>query len=398
MCADRAISELLYLDNAATSYWKPDAVIDAVTGALRGLGNAGRGAHDSSLDAGRILHRARGAVAELFGAPPAGRGRPGAGRVAFAKNVTEALNVALRGLLVPGDHVITSAMEHNSVLRPLHALCSEGVTCTVVPIDERGRLRMEELASAFRPETKLVVLTHASNVTGNVTPIAEVSRLCREHGALLVLDTAQTAGVLPIDLTDVPVDVLCFTGHKGLLGPQGTGGLVLAPEVEVEPLLRGGTGIHSFEPDQPRGMPERLEAGTQNAHGLAGLTAGIEYVQSQPVSAIGEAERALALSFHDQVRDLPGVVTYGDFDDPLRVGIVSLTVGDLDSSEVSDVLMREHRIATRPGAHCAPGVHRAFRTVEQGMVRFSFSHRNTPQDVRRAAAAVAEIAAGASSS
>lgn len=383
---------LIYLDNAATSLWKPPAVAQAVVEALGQLGNAARGAHASSLDAGRVVYMARRELATLFRVGGWDAAATAASRVAFTKNVTEALNVALQGLLRPGDHVITTAMDHNSVLRPVHALGQRGMDYSIVPIDGLGRLDLDALSRSFRPSTRAVVTAHASNVTGNVNPLGEIAVHCREHGALLVVDAAQSAGTLDIDVATLGIDVLCFTGHKGLLGPQGTGGLAVHPDVEISPLLFGGTGIHSFDQLQPVAMPERLEAGTLNIHGLAGLLAAVEYLNGIGITAIGDHERAMADSFFQQVEALPGVRCYGDQAAAQRVGIISLNVGAQDAALVSDRLMQEFGIATRAGIHCAPLLHTAMGTASRGMVRFSFGHSNTFDDVDTAVRAVTVIA------
>ena len=315
--------------------------------------------------------------------------------VVFTMNSTEALNIAIYGLLSPGDHVISTDLEHNSVLRPLYDLQTRGASVDFVPADRLGNVRYEDFEALFRENTKAIVCTHASNLTGNVLDIARISKIAHAHGSLLIVDASQTAGAVPIDMQEMGVDVLCFTGHKGLMGPQGTGGLCIRPGVEIRPLLRGGTGVHSYDKDQPQAYPTRLEAGTLNSHGLAGLDAALDFLLAQSVEKISARERALMRRFYDGVRDIPGVTVYGDFERPERAAIVALNIRNYDSSEVSDVLFTDYGIATRPGAHCAPRMHEALGTVTQGAVRFSFSYFNTEEEVDAAIRAVRELAAEA---
>ena len=379
---------MIYLDNAATTLHKPPAVADAVVAALATAGNAARGAHGAALSASRAVFETRQKLAQLFGCPRADH-------VVFTMNATEALNIALYGLLGPGDHVISTDLEHNSVLRPLYDLQSRGAAVDFVPADRLGNVRYEDFESLFRENTKAVVCTHASNLTGNVLDLARIARMAHAHGALLIADASQTAGALPIDMQAMGVDVLCFTGHKGLMGPQGTGGLCIRPDVDIRPLLRGGTGVHSYDREQPQAYPTRLEAGTLNSHGIAGLDAALDYLLAETVETVGARERAHMRRFYDAVRNIPGVTVYGDFSQPERAAIVALNIRDYDSSEVADVLFTDYGIATRPGAHCAPRMHEALGTVRQGAVRFSFSCFHTEDEIDAAAKAVRELAAEA---
>ncbi|QOY60221.1 aminotransferase class V-fold PLP-dependent enzyme [Thermophilibacter immobilis] len=385
---------MIYLDNAATTLHKPQSVIDAVVAALGSLGNAGRGATSESLDASRVVHGCRERVARLLGCSVPDH-------VAFAANSTAALNCAIRGLVGPGDHVVTTVLEHNSVLRPLNRLVDEkGVRVEHAGCDARGRLDMGELERLVAPDTRAVVVTHASNVTGNVVDVARVARIAHAAGALCVVDASQTAGCVPVDMSAMGLDVVCFTGHKGLMGPQGTGGLACAEGVDVRPYSEGGTGVHSFDRRQPLGWPTRLEAGTLNAHGLAGLSAGLDFIEGRGgVNAVGAHDRAMARRLYEGVRDLPGVTVYGDWPDAdpaaPRAGIVALNVGALDSSSVADMLMEGWGIACRPGAHCAPLMHEALGTKEQGIVRLSVSWFTTEAEVDAAVDAVREIAEAA---
>ena len=376
---------MIYLDNAATTLHKPPEVAEAVKNAILTAGNASRGAHGVSLAASRMVFDTRARLAKLFGCPRADH-------VVFTANSTEALNIALYGLISAGDHVISTDLEHNSVLRPLYDLQTRGAAVDFVPADKKGNIRYEDMQKLFRPDTKAVVCTHASNLIGNVLDIARIGEMAHAHGALLVVDASQTAGVIPIDMQKMHIDVLCFTGHKGLMGPQGTGGLCIRPGVEVQPLLRGGTGIHSYDRGQPQAYPARLEAGTLNTHGLAGLHAALEFIERHGVQAIGARERALMRRFYDGVRGIPGIAVYGDFEQDERAAIVMLNIRDYASGEVADALFEDCGIATRAGAHCAPRMHEALGTVEQGAVRFSFAFFNTEDEVDMAVRAVRELA------
>lgn len=376
---------MIYLDNAATTLWKPPEVAQAMTEALAAMGNAGRGAHAPTLQASRIIYDTREALAELFHiSNPM--------RIAFASNATEALNTAIMGILKPGDHVITTECEHNSVLRPLYRMEAAGVSVTFLKADSSGRLDYADLERSRRPNTRAVIVTHASNVTGNVTDLEAMSAFTQEHGILLMVDAAQTAGVFPIDAEKWGISVLCFTGHKGLMGPQGTGGLYVREGIEAAPLKTGGSGIHSFDRNHPSQMPTALEAGTLNGHGIAGLRAALAYIRTVGIEAIYQREQKLAGQFYRGVKDIPGVTLYGDYEAEKRAGIVSLNILDLDSSLVSDWLWEDYEICVRSGAHCAPLMHQALGTVRQGIVRFSFSHVNTEEEVELAVRAVRELA------
>ena len=375
---------MIYLDNAATTLQKPPCVGQAMLDALEHAGNPGRGAHEPTLHAARIVYHAREILATLLHAE-------GPDCIAFTANVTQALNTALCGLVRPGDHVITTVCEHNSVLRPLYRLREQGAEVSFVEVDDTGRLRYEQFEKFLRPNTRLVVVTHASNVTGNLTDLAFVSAFAKKHGLTLVVDAAQTAGARPIDVQALGVDVLCFTGHKALLGPQGTGGLYVRPGLTMAPLVVGGSGVHSFDERHPVEMPTALEAGTLNVPGIAGLGAGVRWLLTQGVEALETKENSLARLFYETVRKIPGVRLYGDFTAP-RAPIVSLNLMGEDSARVADALWEEYGICVRAGAHCAPLMHKALGTVEQGVVRFSFSHTNTREEALAAARAVRSLA------
>ena len=386
---------MIYLDNAATTMRKPQEVIDAVVTAMGTLGNAGRGASSSAMGAARTIHECRERVASLLGCPRADH-------VAFAPNSTAALNCAINGLVGEGDRVVTTVLEHNSVLRPLNRLAAErGVHVERVGCDEFGRLDMEELERFVVSGTRAVIVTGASNVTGNAVDVARVSRIAHAAGAVCIVDASQSAGIIPVDMDGQGLDVVCFTGHKALMGPQGTGGLAVAEGVDVRPWNVGGTGVHSFDPMQPEDWPTRLEAGTLNGHGLAGLAAGLEFLDANGgVEAMGEHEVAMARRLYEGVRQIDGVTVYGDWEtfssdeSPLRAGVLSLNVGEISSADVSDMLMQGWGIATRPGAHCAPLMHEALGTREQGVVRFSTSWFTTQEEIDTAIEAVREIAQG----
>lgn len=378
---------MIYLDNAATTMHKPQTVIDAVTQAMCLLGNAGRGATSGALDAARTIHACRAKLARLLGCPRADH-------VCFTPNSTAALNTVINGVVRPGDRVVTTVLEHNSVLRPLNRLATErGVTVEHAGCDASGVLDYDELERLVTPGTRAVVVTHASNVTGNAVDVSHVAAIAHAAGALVIVDASQSAGAMHIDMQAMGLDVVCFTGHKGLMGPQGTGGLAVAEGIDVAPWAMGGTGVHSFNALQPLEWPTRLEAGTLNGHGIAGLSAGLDFIEAQGgVEAIAAHERSLAERFLAGVREIPGIALYGAFDQPMRSAIVSLNVGDIDSAEISDALMQGWGIATRPGAHCAPLMHRALGTERQGVVRFSFGYFNTTEEVETAIDALCDLA------
>ena len=377
---------MIYLDNAATTLHKPPQVMEAVLHAMITMGNAARGAHGGALEASRTVFGTREKLARLFSCRRADH-------VVFTANSTEALNIAINGTIHRGDHVISTDCEHNSVLRPLYRLEEErGVELDFVPADRQGRVDYSDFERLMRPNTRAVVCTHCSNLTGNVMDLARISDIAHRHGALLLVDASQTAGTVPIHMEALGVDVLCFTGHKGLMGPQGTGGLCIRPGVEIAPWKVGGSGVHSYDRHQPMEYPTRLEAGTLNSHGIAGLSAALDVILERGVEDIQRAEHALMQRFYEGVRDIPGVTVYGDFSVPERCAIVALNIRDYDSSAVSDELTVTYGIATRPGAHCAPRMHKALGTTEQGAVRFSFSCYNTEQEVDAAIAAVRAIA------
>jgi cysteine desulfurase family protein len=355
--------------------------------------NPGRSGHRLSVEAARTVYRAREAVAELFGAPDPLR-------VTFGSGVTAALNLALRGLLRPGDHAITSSMEHNSTMRPLRALergtpDRPGIDLTVVPCSAAGILDPADVEAAIRDNTKLVALIHGSNVCGTLLPVAEVGRICRRHGLLLLVDTAQTGGAYPVDMRDDSIDLLAFTGHKSLCGPMGTGGLIVGPRVavrEMEPLVRGGTGSRSEYEEQPDFLPDAFESGTPNAVGLAGLAAGVRWVLERGIEAIRAHEVSLAARLIAGLSHIPGVTVYGPRDAELQTATLSFNIEGLLPSEVGLRLDEDADLMCRVGLHCAPAAHKTLGTFPSGTVRFGLGALNTPAQVDEALAAVKALA------
>lgn len=375
---------MIYMDNAATTLQKPSCVAEAVVEAMQSFGNAGRGLNDASLGAARTIYDTRERLCRLFhGESPK--------QFAFTSNATESLNIAIQGLICPGDHVITTVLEHNSVLRPLYEREATGAELTILGCDEAGNISYEEMEAAIRENTKAIVCTHGSNLTGNLTDIERIGKIAKRYGILLVVDASQTAGLIPIDVQKMHIDVLCFTGHKSLYGPQGTGGIYVRPDLEVRPLKRGGSGIETYNKNHPAQMPTALEAGTLNGHGIAGLNASLIYIEEIGLEHISKLAQKRMWQFYEGVREIPGVTVCGDFQTEMRAPIVSLNIGGFDSAEVSDELLTEYGIATRAGGHCAPLMHEALGNVEQGAVRFSFSHFNTEEEVEAAIRAVREL-------
>ena len=376
---------MIYLDNAATTLHKPQQVIDAVVHAMQSMGNCARGTHEEALDAARTVYDARVRLALLFGCPRVDH-------VAFTANSTEALNIAINGLIDPGDHVISTDLEHNSVLRPLYRLEAEhGAELSFVPADKLGNVDYADFERLMKPNTRAVVCTNASNLTGTVLDIERIAKTAHSHGALVIVDASQTAGCWPIDMKKMGIDVLCFTGHKGLMGPQGTGGICVKEGIEIRPFKVGGSGVQSYSRTHPAEYPTRLEAGTLNGHGIAGLGAAAKFISETGVENIHAKERSLMLRFYEGVKNIEGVTVYGDFTKD-KTAIVALNIRDYESGEVSYELSQGYGIATRPGAHCAPRMHKALGTAEVGAVRFSFSFYNTEEEIDEAVRAVAELA------
>ena len=375
---------MIYFDNAATTLHKPPEVIEAVVHAMTTSGNASRGTHTGSLAASRTVYETRKKIADFFHCSRADH-------VIFTSNSTEALNIAICGTLGKGDHIISTDLEHNSVLRPLYHLEEQGASLTFLSANKKGCIDYDDFKRSIKPNTKAIVCTHASNLTGNVLDIERIGHIAKAHNLLFIVDASQSAGCIEINMETMNIDILCFTGHKGLLGPQGTGGLCIHESVEIRPFKRGGSGIHSYEKGQPQAYPARLEAGTLNSHGIAGLCAAINYINTITIPVIAKKEQELLWHFYEGICNIPEIHIYGDFDTKERAAILSLNIEGYDSGTVSDLLSQEYDIATRPGAHCAPRMHQALGTTETGAVRFSFSSFNTMEEVEIAIQALKEL-------
>jgi cysteine desulfurase family protein len=378
---------MIYLDNAASSYPKPPQVITAMEACLRGYAaNPGRGTHQLAMKASRTLFEARNKAAKLFGIK-------NCDNIAFTKNATEALNLAIHGLLKAGDHVITSTLEHNSVRRPLEFLHKQGVIeLTYVPADDQGRFHAEAIRPAIRENTRLIAVTHGSNLTGTLMPIAQIGAIAKERGIVLLVDVCQTAGVYPIHVEEMNIGLLAFTGHKSLYGPQGTGGLYIDPEIDLVPLMQGGSGGYSELIEMPATRPDRYEAGTPNTVGFAGLLAGLTFLEETGVENIRAHEEALTTSLHRGLTAIPGVDVYGPPLGEARVPIVSFTIAGFESHEIGFILDKNYNICVRSGLHCAPLAHETVGTIEHGLVRVSIGYFNTQDDIDALLQAVQEIA------
>jgi cysteine desulfurase/selenocysteine lyase len=382
-----------YLDNAATSWPKPPEVARAMKRFLDRVGaNPGRSGHRLSIEAARVVYQTRETLAELLGLPDPLR-------VIFCANATHALNLALRGLLRPGDHVIITGMEHNSVVRPLRALEAEGVAVTVVGCAPDGTLDPAAVARAMRQETVLVVMTHASNVVGTILPVADVAALAREHGALLLVDAAQSLGCIPFSMPSLGADLIAFTGHKALYGPMGTGGLVLGERVDpdrIAPLLRGGTGSESDSEFQPQFLPDKFESGTLNVVGLAGLEAAVRWLlDQQQVECLREREKRLTARLIEGLAEVAAVRVQGPLDPHRQAPVVSFTIDGLDPAETGLRLDEEFGIAVRIGLHCSPLAHKTLGTYPAGTVRLSLGAFTTERDIDWALLAVRKLASTA---
>ncbi len=380
---------MIYFDNSATSWPKPVIVKEAMVAYFDEVGgNPGRSGHLRSIEAARTLYEARETLAALFNVnDPL--------RIVFTLNATDALNLALKGLLSPGDHVITSSMEHNSVMRPLRDLEKRGSELSIVQCTKEGTLSPEDVEKRIQAKTKLVILTHASNVTGTLLPIRKVGQITRKNNLLFLVDAAQTAGVYPIDVEKDRIDLLAFTGHKSLYGPQGTGGLVIGERVrekEMTPLRQGGTGSRSEFEEQPDFLPDRFESGTPNGIGIAGLLAGLQFIREKGVEAIRQHEMGLFENLRDGLRNIHRVKLYGPKKGTDRIATLSFNIEGLSPSDVALRLEREFGILCRPGLHCAPSAHRTIHTFPEGTVRFSLGAFNTRDEIDRVLRAVTMIA------
>lgn len=376
---------MYYFDNGATTFPKPQEVYDEIYRAMTEYGaNPGRSGHDLAIRASRGIYETREELAKLFSIDDPMN-------IVFTYNCTESLNIAIKGLLKPGDHVITTSMEHNSVLRPIKHLEALGVENSIVPAQEDGQIDPAKIRGAIRKNTRLIVTTHVSNLTGTIMPVREIGTLAREHGIPYLLDAAQSAGVYSIDVEDLGVDMLAFPGHKGLLGPQGTGGLYIRKGLKVEQFIQGGTGSASYSLNQPEEMPDKFESGTPNAPGIIGLGKGVQYIQKRGIDAIRSHEEDLTSFFIEEAGKIDGIKLYGPLDTSRQGAVVSLNIRDLDSSEVAFILNDEFGIYVRPGLHCAPLAHETIGTLEQGAVRFSFGPFNTREELEYAVDALHRI-------
>lgn len=381
--------ETLYLDNAATSFPKPEAMLAAMINYSQAIGaSPGRSGHGLSIDAGRIVFEAREKLARLFNIEDPLR-------IAFTKNVTEAVNIVLFGLLKRGDHVVTTSMEHNSVMRPLRFLQSQGIELSVIPCSSQGDLDPNDVHRALQKNTNLVVMTHASNVTGTIMPVEEIGKMTSNRGdVLLCVDAAQTAGALPIDVKKMSIDLLAFTGHKSLYGPQGTGGIYIREglEQQITPLMRGGTGSRSEFEAQPEFMPDKYESGTPNAIGLTGLGAGVSFILEQTVEIVRAKEEQLTSRFLQQLEEEKDQLTiYGPNDAHRQTAVVSFNLKNISPSDAALYFEEKWGIMCRPGLHCAPAAHKTIGTFSQGTVRFSFGFFHSEKDIDTAAAAVRDL-------
>ena len=377
---------MVYFDNAATTFPKPDIVYDRVMKVMKEYGaNPGRSGHKLALKASREIFETRNLISKFFNT-----GNPM--NIIFTFNCTESLNIGIKGILKPGDHVITTSMEHNSVLRPIKHLEKIGVESTIIKADEKGIINPLDIQRAIKSNTKLIVTTHVSNLTGSIMPIKSIGEIAKENNIYYLVDAAQSAGVYNIDVQKMNIDILAFPGHKGLLGPQGTGGLYIRDDIDLEGIFQGGTGSISYSLEQPEIKPDKYESGTINAPGVIGLGEGIRYIIEKGVDNIRIYEEELTKHFIDEAMKIDGIKLYGPLDINKQGAVVSLNIRDVDSSEVSYLLDEEYDIAVRPGLHCAPLAHKTIGTFEQGVIRFSFGLFNTHKEIEYGIKALKEIA------
>lgn len=377
---------MIYFDNAATSFPKPDMVYDGIMDVMKNYGaNPGRSGHKLALKLGREIYNTRDLIANLFNID-------NPMNIIFTFNCTESLNIGIKGILKEGDHVVTSSMEHNSVLRPIKALEQEGVENTIVQADKFGKVSVEDIEKSIKANTKLIVITHISNLTGTIQPIKEIGALAKAKGIYYMVDAAQSAGVYPIDVKEMNIDLLAVPGHKCLFGPQGTGALYIGEDIEVRGLMQGGTGSTSHELTQPNIRPDKYESGTPNGPGIVGLGKGIEFINTTGMDKIRRYEEELTQHFLDEIKKIDGVIAYGPLNSKEQASVVPINIRNEDSSEISFILDDEYDIQVRPGLHCAPLAHKTIGTFEQGVVRFSFGYFNTHEEIEKSIEALKKIA------
>ena len=377
---------MIYLDNAATTFPKPEAVYNAMMDCMKNYcANPGRAGHKLAMKAAREIYDTRENIAKLFNID-------NPMNIVFTNNATDSLNLAIKGVVNKGDHIITTSMEHNSVIRPIKALEKVGVENTIVQCDEQGFLNIDDLEKAIKPNTKLIVTTHASNVCGTLIDIKSISEIANKHNILYLIDASQTVGVYDIDLKDIKADMLAAPGHKGLLGPQGTGILYIREGLNIGILKEGGTGSRSEDLFQPDLLPDKYESGTHNTPGIVGLNEGVKFIFKEGIDKIKEHEEELCKYMLERLEEVPNIRIYGPKDANKRASVISINIGNMDSGEITFLLDSEYDIATRSGIHCAPLAHKTLGTLEQGAVRFSIGYFNTKEEIDKAVAALKEIA------
>jgi cysteine desulfurase family protein len=375
----------IYLDNAATSFPKPESVYQAFNDVFRKIGaNTGRSGHRWGIKANHIISDVRETIADFFNIP-----NPSS--VVFTHNCTEAINLGIKGLLKPGDHVITTSMEHNSVLRPLRSLASKGVETAIVNCSKEGILNPDDVKKEIRKNTRLIVITYASNATGVLLPIGDINRIAKNYGIVFMVDAAQAAGVIQIDVQKLGIDLLACPGHKALLGPQGTGFLYIGNGIQLDPLLEGGTGWSSELEEQPEDLPEKFESGTLNTPGLSGLGAGIDFIKKIGIENIRKHENLLISELHRRLCEIEEIEWYGPHDYEKKTGIFSFNIKGLNPSDVGFILDNVYDILTRVGLHCAPAAHRTLGTFPKGFVRVSLGYFNTMDEIELFCEAIREI-------
>ena len=377
---------MIYLDNAATTFPKPEAVYNAMMDCMKNYcANPGRAGHKLAMKAAREIYDTRENIAKLFNID-------NPMNIVFTNNATDSLNLAIKGVVNKGDHIITTSMEHNSVIRPIKALEKVGVENTIVQCDEQGFLNIDDLEKSIKPNTKLIVTTHASNVCGTLIDIKSISEIANKHNILYLIDASQTVGVYDIDLKDIKADMLAAPGHKGLLGPQGTGILYIREGLNIGILKEGGTGSRSEDLFQPDLFPDKYESGTHNTPGIVGLNEGVKFIFKEGIDKIKEHEEELCKYMLERLEEVPNIIIYGPKDANKRASVISINIGNMDSGEITFLLDSEYNIATRSGIHCAPLAHKTLGTLEQGAVRFSIGYFNTKEEIDKAVAALKEIA------